>query len=466
MKIDKIEEAIGHFILATRYDPFLAIGYFMRGVCHYILGNNNHSIVDYDESISRLRGHEFIDYSQIGLNYRLLLTEILFNKSLSLGSAGASVATMASKCKVMPADTTYKEQLALLVQCKMPGVRMPSLELLFKPPNVSDKPPPIPEQLPPVFMYSTTTSTSPRAQSPSSSTPTSPRAMSPTPTTSSPPYTLRNPSNSSSPDTSRSPQNTQPQRERATSPVTIINKPPPPPPMLIKKLPSRPFSMLNKEVLTTMRCYYQDRRMIQIPVECTMHVLRSKIEAKFGPGIVSGGGFTIRCRDPSSYEMFELQTQEDLDWIRENGINDLFINRPGETNMFESSYEDYNVMSPEEDRRANTLTPTPSPRTPTTPTSTSPISPRQLMSQLSKSAQINPSPPIVTPMRHRGQTAPSQKTPPPPLPRKPSMVSNSTSGTSSSSSSSSPIKLCQSPSGERFYLNTQTGEVSWSPPPV
>ncbi|KAJ3154896.1 hypothetical protein HDU86_004601, partial [Geranomyces michiganensis] len=69
-------------------DPFLAVAYFMRGVCYYNVNALNESLNDFNDSLTYLRGNTHIDYAQLGLAFKLFACEVSFNRGLCLAAMG------------------------------------------------------------------------------------------------------------------------------------------------------------------------------------------------------------------------------------------------------------------------------------------------------------------------------------------------------------------------------------------
>ncbi|KAI8824513.1 uncharacterized protein EV422DRAFT_565200 [Fimicolochytrium jonesii] len=86
INLNALEDAISALTRAVACDPFLAVAYYMRGVCFYNLNALNESLADFGEAITYLRGNAFIDYNQLGLAYKLHACEILFNRGLVLAA--------------------------------------------------------------------------------------------------------------------------------------------------------------------------------------------------------------------------------------------------------------------------------------------------------------------------------------------------------------------------------------------
>ncbi|EGC31145.1 hypothetical protein DICPUDRAFT_99304 [Dictyostelium purpureum] len=292
IKSNNYRSAIDYFNRSIEQDKYLAASYFMRGVAHHLGGDLNHAIVDYDETVSKLRGHEYIDYKQLGLDHKLLLAEILFNKALALGRAGSSVASQAIQCQHQPTDMQiFKDQCRKIADGSQSNfhTRPIPLGLLFKPPRVSEgqSKPKQPVQAPtPTTELSTSPtsyvlkgpSVSPPAPSPSSAPPSLP----PTPTreqtqnSALPPKPPSKPSFGSPSSSSSSSSSSYPSNISLYKP-----SPPKPPPLPSKKLPSRPISAVISEMKVTLKIFYIDRRLIQVPVPCTISTLKQKIELKF-----------------------------------------------------------------------------------------------------------------------------------------------------------------------------------------
>ncbi|KAJ7071636.1 hypothetical protein C8F01DRAFT_1111287 [Mycena amicta] len=80
--------AVESFIEATLRDPYLAVAYFQCGVSNFLLARYEFAYRDFREGHRRLRGHGHIDYTQLGLPFVLLASEILFNQALCLVRLG------------------------------------------------------------------------------------------------------------------------------------------------------------------------------------------------------------------------------------------------------------------------------------------------------------------------------------------------------------------------------------------
>ncbi|KAJ1679114.1 hypothetical protein EV182_002701, partial [Spiromyces aspiralis] len=67
---------------AVRLDRYLAVAYFQRGVVRMIKQENQDALDDFNEALKCLRGNQFIDYTQIGLVYKMYSCEIYYNRAL------------------------------------------------------------------------------------------------------------------------------------------------------------------------------------------------------------------------------------------------------------------------------------------------------------------------------------------------------------------------------------------------
>ncbi|KAJ6562357.1 hypothetical protein B0H19DRAFT_1233997 [Mycena capillaripes] len=81
-------EAIESLTKAIELDKYLAIGYFQRGVCHFHGEQYAEALQDFSDAQVMMRTNVEINYDILGLNYKLKLPEILFNKWLTLTRMG------------------------------------------------------------------------------------------------------------------------------------------------------------------------------------------------------------------------------------------------------------------------------------------------------------------------------------------------------------------------------------------
>ncbi|PWA03485.1 hypothetical protein BB558_000358 [Smittium angustum] len=76
------EKAIQAYKTALSLDQYLSVAYFQKGVANMIIQNNSEALNDFVDSFLYLRGNDYIDYSQIGLNYKIFACEVLYNRAL------------------------------------------------------------------------------------------------------------------------------------------------------------------------------------------------------------------------------------------------------------------------------------------------------------------------------------------------------------------------------------------------
>lgn len=89
------EAAVEQFIAATRLDNYLAVAYFQCGVSNFLLGRYELASKDFEEALLYLRGNQSINYTQLGLAFKLYSAEVLFNKGLALIYLGQAQEGMA-----------------------------------------------------------------------------------------------------------------------------------------------------------------------------------------------------------------------------------------------------------------------------------------------------------------------------------------------------------------------------------
>ncbi|KAI9597259.1 hypothetical protein BDF19DRAFT_421180 [Syncephalis fuscata] len=76
------ESAIKSYISALYLDQYFAIAYFQKGVSNAKLGDWEAAFDDFNDALLYLRGNLFIDYKQLGLDYKLYSCEVLFNRGV------------------------------------------------------------------------------------------------------------------------------------------------------------------------------------------------------------------------------------------------------------------------------------------------------------------------------------------------------------------------------------------------
>ncbi|KAJ2764480.1 hypothetical protein GGI18_006434, partial [Coemansia linderi] len=63
--------AIEAYDQALKLDQYLVVAYFQRGVAKMIQQRNPEAMEDFNSALKFLRDNEFIDYTQIGLNFKV-----------------------------------------------------------------------------------------------------------------------------------------------------------------------------------------------------------------------------------------------------------------------------------------------------------------------------------------------------------------------------------------------------------
>uniref|UniRef100_A0A8C5Z513 NADPH oxidase activator 1 n=1 Tax=Marmota marmota marmota TaxID=9994 RepID=A0A8C5Z513_MARMA len=67
------------FDQAVTKDPCMAVGFLQRGVANFQLQRFQGALSDFQLALAQLRGNTVIDYTQLGLRFRLQAWEVLFN---------------------------------------------------------------------------------------------------------------------------------------------------------------------------------------------------------------------------------------------------------------------------------------------------------------------------------------------------------------------------------------------------
>ncbi|XP_036892553.1 NADPH oxidase activator 1 isoform X2 [Sturnira hondurensis] len=73
------EAALRAFDQAVAKDVYLAVGFFQRGVANFQLERSQEALSDFQTALAQLRGNAAIDYTQLGLHFKLQAWEVLFN---------------------------------------------------------------------------------------------------------------------------------------------------------------------------------------------------------------------------------------------------------------------------------------------------------------------------------------------------------------------------------------------------
>jgi len=78
------DDAIDALTRAIACDKFMAIAFYIRGYCHFILHEYEEANNDYSLGIEHMRGNDSVDYTQLGLAFKLNACELYFNRALCL----------------------------------------------------------------------------------------------------------------------------------------------------------------------------------------------------------------------------------------------------------------------------------------------------------------------------------------------------------------------------------------------
>ncbi|KAI9014828.1 hypothetical protein BC832DRAFT_618533 [Gaertneriomyces semiglobifer] len=106
--LNAIDEAIQALTRSISCDPYLAVAYYMRGVCLYNSSALNDALQDFNDALTYLRGNPFIDYAQLGLAFKLHTCKVSFNRGLCLAAMGqveAAVQDFSDAQRSMPSPS-------------------------------------------------------------------------------------------------------------------------------------------------------------------------------------------------------------------------------------------------------------------------------------------------------------------------------------------------------------------------
>ncbi|KAF9962430.1 hypothetical protein BGZ70_008040, partial [Mortierella alpina] len=76
------EGASAAYTLATKLDQYLAIAYFQNGVANVALEDYAKALTCFHDAFLYLRGNMVIDYTQLGLDFKLYSCQVLYNRAL------------------------------------------------------------------------------------------------------------------------------------------------------------------------------------------------------------------------------------------------------------------------------------------------------------------------------------------------------------------------------------------------
>ncbi|TPX69041.1 hypothetical protein SpCBS45565_g02649 [Spizellomyces sp. 'palustris'] len=90
-RVEDYASAAVCYTRALDADPYLAVAYFQRAYCWFMQEAYDRAERDYTTGLGLLRENDYIDYSQLGLKYRLYRCEIHFNRAMCAHSINDSV---------------------------------------------------------------------------------------------------------------------------------------------------------------------------------------------------------------------------------------------------------------------------------------------------------------------------------------------------------------------------------------
>ncbi|KAI9312914.1 hypothetical protein BX666DRAFT_1983224 [Dichotomocladium elegans] len=76
------EKAITAYGNAIRMDPYFAVAYFQMGVSYFVMNDMEAATQAFDQAYQKLRSNQSINYTQLGLAFRLYSCEVLFNRGI------------------------------------------------------------------------------------------------------------------------------------------------------------------------------------------------------------------------------------------------------------------------------------------------------------------------------------------------------------------------------------------------
>ncbi|KAF9165468.1 hypothetical protein DFQ26_009921 [Actinomortierella ambigua] len=80
--LGEFDQASAAYEQATKLDKYLAIAYFQNGVANVALEDYAKALTCFHDAFLYLRGNMVIDYTQLGLDFKLYSCQVLFNRAL------------------------------------------------------------------------------------------------------------------------------------------------------------------------------------------------------------------------------------------------------------------------------------------------------------------------------------------------------------------------------------------------
>ncbi|XP_061183967.1 uncharacterized protein LOC133192115 [Saccostrea echinata] len=88
LQLNRLEDAVKNFKETVQKDQHLAIAHFCKGLVEAKLHRYREAIADFDNAVEKLRSASFIDYNQLGMAYKLTLSEIWIAKATTMKMMG------------------------------------------------------------------------------------------------------------------------------------------------------------------------------------------------------------------------------------------------------------------------------------------------------------------------------------------------------------------------------------------
>ncbi|CAG8454923.1 2005_t:CDS:10 [Funneliformis mosseae] len=132
------EEACRSYKKAVKLDQFFAVAYFQKGVSHFLLGEFEKALANFNDSLLYLRKNVLIDYEQLGLKFRLYSCEILFNRGLCylyLGQTDQGMGDFTSAAKEKQTEEHEVIDEAITVQGQGFTVFSIPVGVIYRPPE-------------------------------------------------------------------------------------------------------------------------------------------------------------------------------------------------------------------------------------------------------------------------------------------------------------------------------------------
>lgn len=88
LQLDRLDDALKNMKETVQKDQHLAIAHFCSGLVEAKLRRYREAISDFDKAVEKLRSATFIDYTQLGMGYKLMLSEIWVAKATAMTMMG------------------------------------------------------------------------------------------------------------------------------------------------------------------------------------------------------------------------------------------------------------------------------------------------------------------------------------------------------------------------------------------